>query len=256
MAHLEAHRPPTRSSTAALTTLHTGPEWSHMHGHVRTDALRAREISAYVRARNNNTARVNGSMVQSGTAPCTTSHAVRTTFHYTPAPHHTRVACMQQTKNPTSPPQTTPPHTRPPHPSSSHHAHLKPPPPPLSSALLSSGSGIPGPTKKVTNVIFGTEGTLTYNGNSPPSGAPDPESGALALQRHDGREQTFPGFYYENLQEDGYGPESLQAFISGCRGGPFFNAADATVGLRAVLTIDAMYRSAQSGRAEDVLAAP
>jgi hypothetical protein len=52
---------------------------------------------------------------------------------------------------------------------------------------------------------------------------------------------------------EGNGPESLQAFVSACNGEEFFKGADAEVGLKAVATIDALYRSAASGRAESTM---
>lgn len=105
-----------------------------------------------------------------------------------------------------------------------------------------SGSG-----KQIDNKIFGTEGMLTYSGNDK-----DSSSGSIVLTRHDGADQEIPGFDFENYELDSEGPESLKAFIAGCLGKPVFNAADASVALKAVQTIDAMYRSAKSGRAEDV----
>lgn len=115
-------------------------------------------------------------------------------------------------------------------------------------------STLPGGSNTVDNKVFGTDGFISYCGQGDPNG--DPASGGLELHRHDGRSLNFPGFCYENLEPTGSGPESLQAFIGGCLGRPFFNAVDATVGLRAVLTIDAMYRSAKSGREEVVIAPP
>ncbi|CAE8582049.1 unnamed protein product [Polarella glacialis] len=103
-------------------------------------------------------------------------------------------------------------------------------------------------TKQIDNKIFGTEGMLTYSGEDM-----HPDSGALILKRHDGKDQRFEGFYFENYSADGYGPESLKAFIDSCLGKPVFNGADAIVGLKAVQTIDAMYRSAKSGQPESVV---
>ena len=64
-----------------------------------------------------------------------------------------------------------------------------------------------------------------------------------------------PGFCFENYDvhaNDGTGPESLHAFIDGCRGRPFFNGASGEVGLKVVQTVDAMYLSAKTGQAVDV----
>ncbi len=80
-----------------------------------------------------------------------------------------------------------------------------------------------------------------------------PESGELIMRRHDGREQTSPGFEFENYDQnaqDNTGPESIHAFVDACRGEPYYNGADAVVGLRVVMTLDAMYRSAKSGQPE------
>ena len=41
-----------------------------------------------------------------------------------------------------------------------------------------------------------------------------------------------------------------RAFVDACLGRPYFNGADADVGLKVVRAIDAMYRSAKSGKAE------
>ena len=49
---------------------------------------------------------------------------------------------------------------------------------------------------------------------------------------------------------DGIGPNSLQNFIKACRGEEYYPGATATVGLKAVAVIDAMYRSTLSGKAE------
>mmetsp|Transcript_54565 Transcript_54565/g.165233 ORF Transcript_54565/g.165233 Transcript_54565/m.165233 type:complete len:387 (+) Transcript_54565:55-1215(+) len=102
-------------------------------------------------------------------------------------------------------------------------------------------------SKLIENKIFGTEGVLLYSGDDG-----DSSSGDMIVRRHDGRHQTFPGFLFENYAMGGEGPESLQAFIRACRGEAVFNGADATVGLKAVQTIEAMYRSAKSGNPEKV----
>merc|ERR1712079_280912 len=98
------------------------------------------------------------------------------------------------------------------------------------------------------NKIFGTDGCIFYSGDDV-----DTSSGNLSLMRHDGENQTFPGFYFENCSKEGDGPESLQTFISGCLGHPIFNAADAVNGLKVVQTLDAMYKSAKSGSVESIV---
>lgn len=116
---------------------------------------------------------------------------------------------------------------------------------------------IPGGNKKIDNKIFGTEGILTYSGDAVESVGDDamPTSGALVLQRHDNQNETWPGFQFENLDKSSNGPESVQTFIEACLGQPVFNAADSEIGCKAVLAIDAMYRSAKSGREVDVVPA-
>lgn len=105
-------------------------------------------------------------------------------------------------------------------------------------------------TKQIDNKIFGTEGVLLYSGLDLVPG-----SGELTLRRHDGKERTEPGFEFENYDQhaqNGTGPESLHAFIDACLQREHYNGADASVGLRTVQTIDAMYRSAKSGHPESV----
>jgi len=102
-------------------------------------------------------------------------------------------------------------------------------------------------SKQIDNKIFGSDGMLMYSGEDF-----DPKSGSLIVRRHDGKHKEFEGFYFENYLEPGKGPESLHAFLAAVRGLPYFNGADVQVGLRAVQTIEAMYRSAKSGKREDV----
>ncbi|CAJ1419317.1 unnamed protein product, partial [Effrenium voratum] len=80
-------------------------------------------------------------------------------------------------------------------------------------------------TKHIDMRIFGSDGVITYSGQDL-----HPESGGLKLQRHNGTELNLPGFYFENYEAEGDGPESLHAFIKGCNGEPFVNAADARIG--------------------------
>ena len=70
------------------------------------------------------------------------------------------------------------------------------------------------------------------------------------MLRFDGRQEDVSGFEFENTDQDGDGPESLQSFLDACLGREFFPGANAEVGLKAVATLDAMYRSALSGKAE------
>ena len=74
----------------------------------------------------------------------------------------------------------------------------------------------------------------------------------LRLLRHDGNMEQGPPFEFEHLSKTGTGPGSLDAFVAACRGSPYYSGAGALEGLKAVATIDAMYRSALSGQAEAV----
>ena len=101
--------------------------------------------------------------------------------------------------------------------------------------------------------IFGTDGTIMYSGNDQ-----DPSSGQLELRRvaNNGNIELpcGPGFYFESLSQEGTGPESLQSFIDACLGNKhYYVGADATVGLRTVQILEAMYRSNASRKLEDVL---
>ena len=139
----------------------------------------------------------------------------------------------------------------------------------LSGTALLPGSQYTDPAVgKLINVeLFGDEGTLRYGGDDA-----DPASGRLELRRRgvgadDGRPE-FPGgaggagdpattddgdgFRFEDGDPGGTSPGSLAAFLAACRGaGP--RANDARIGLRTVQIIDAMYRSARSGKAEEVV---
>ena len=97
--------------------------------------------------------------------------------------------------------------------------------------------------------IFGSKGVLMYGGDDK-----NPESGRLELRRHDGTESyVSEGFLMENTESEGMGPESLLHFIAACQGREYKNGADQNVGLQAVRTLEAMYRSAASGKTEAAL---
>ncbi|CAK9023619.1 unnamed protein product [Durusdinium trenchii] len=83
-------------------------------------------------------------------------------------------------------------------------------------------------TKHIHMKIFGSGGVLSYGGEDQ-----HPESGGLRLELFDGTDQHLPGFYFENYQAEGDGPESLQVFLSGCTGTKILNAADAMIGRKA-----------------------
>jgi predicted dehydrogenase len=87
--------------------------------------------------------------------------------------------------------------------------------------------------------IFGSEGMLLV----------DIERERVELRRRDGRDEVIP----LNPGDGAYECESpLRVFVDICRGVPVENAADGVVGARAVEVLDAMYRSAASGRVEAV----
>jgi len=93
--------------------------------------------------------------------------------------------------------------------------------------------------------IFGEKGVLAYGGDDKKQ-----SSGRLELRRHDGSSHVSEGFLMENTEQAGNGPESMLQFIAACRGLEFRNGADQNIGLQAVRVLDAMYRSAASGKTE------
>jgi len=121
------------------------------------------------------------------------------------------------------------------------------------SVSLSAGCGWPGnehgdeATGKYFEIkMFGSKGVLMYGGDDKNVG-----SGRLELRKHDGSESYISeGFLMENTEAEGNGPESLLHFIKACRGLDCKNGADQNVGLQAVRVLDAMYRSAASGKTE------
>eukprot|EP00967_Tisochrysis_lutea_P137356 scaffold246391_cov30-Tisochrysis_lutea.AAC.1 len=126
------------------------------------------------------------------------------------------------------------------------------------SISLSGSASVPGNAhahdnahsvgKRVEVRIFGTNGMLAYGGDDQ-----NPKSGCLELRTRSGEVSILhPEFAFENYEAEGTGPESLQSFISACVGEPYYNAADAWVGLQTVRVLEAMYKSASSGRVERV----
>eukprot|EP00563_Minutocellus_polymorphus_P000255 CAMPEP_0181026852 /NCGR_PEP_ID=MMETSP1070-20121207/3861_1 /TAXON_ID=265543 /ORGANISM="Minutocellus polymorphus, Strain NH13" /LENGTH=397 /DNA_ID=CAMNT_0023104073 /DNA_START=335 /DNA_END=1528 /DNA_ORIENTATION=- len=105
--------------------------------------------------------------------------------------------------------------------------------------------------KRVGIEMFGTEGTLIYGGDDQ-----NPTSGYLELRTanasNSGQVRDL-GFHFENTETSGLGPESLMEFVTVCKGGRPYAGANSAVGLKAVQTIEAMYRSNASGKAEDIL---
>jgi predicted dehydrogenase len=121
---------------------------------------------------------------------------------------------------------------------------------------------IPGKKKYVQNRLFGTEGMLSYcgdyeidEGDAHEEGrtAPTKMEGELRLERFDGKNVVNTDFEFENIEQGGDGPESLKAFIDAVSGDPHFKGTTADIGFLCVATIDAMYRSAKSGKAEPLL---
>jgi predicted dehydrogenase len=87
--------------------------------------------------------------------------------------------------------------------------------------------------------IFGSEGMLLL----------DVERERLELRRRDGRDEIVP----MTPGSGGYSCEQpVRAFVDICRGLPADNRAPGKIGMRAVEVLDAMYRSAASGRMEAV----
>ena len=114
---------------------------------------------------------------------------------------------------------------------------------------LSGSCGWPGNNhtqatgKHIDIKVIGSKGILSYGGDDQ-----QPSSGRLELRTHDGGGHVSDeGFLFENCEQDGNGPESLQNFVRACRGEEYVNGADARVGMHAVRALDAMYRSACSG---------
>lgn len=104
--------------------------------------------------------------------------------------------------------------------------------------------------KRVSVEIFGTEGCLLYSGVDQ-----DPKSGRLELINEDGSSEILhEEFAFENLDNEGLGPESLQEFVEVCNGNTdVYEGSTVLNALRAVQTIDAMYKSNESKRPEDVV---
>ena len=133
------------------------------------------------------------------------------------------------------------------------------------SLLPGNAHSDPPVAKRIMIKIFGTKGAVVYSGNDR-----DLASGSLEYLRGSGHDEDNDdndthhvgaveihcpelGFQFEELDQDGIGPESMQCFIDACLGrNDFYVGADSLVGLRSVQTIDAMYRSNASGDCETV----
>ncbi len=96
--------------------------------------------------------------------------------------------------------------------------------------------------KHVSVRVFGDAGSLVYEGDDQ-----DSSSGDLVVLTRDGSRKVEPGFLFENYEDTGTGPESVQAFVKACRGLEHFRGIDAELGLDVVRCIAAMYASATDG---------
>jgi len=125
-------------------------------------------------------------------------------------------------------------------------------------SLLPGNAHSDPPVAKIINIqIYGTNGALMYSGNDQ-----DPASGRLEIRvggdenardKEGSVEVHCPEFRFEELEQDGIGPLSLQSFIAACLGEEdYYVGADSLVGLKSIQTLDAMYRSEASGNAEAV----
>ena len=88
--------------------------------------------------------------------------------------------------------------------------------------------------------VFGTEGMLLF----------DIERARVEVIRHDGKT------YVADLPADAGAYEQvapITLLVDLARGKAVANPADGRVGMRSSLVLDAMYRSARSGKMEDVL---
>ena len=119
--------------------------------------------------------------------------------------------------------------------------------------------------KVVGNWLFGSAGMLSYSGMAGSDNVENEAAAAaggaapagskrtnLEMWLNDGSHEVGPPFQFESLDPAGTGPGSLDAFVSACRGEDYFEGAGALDGLKAVATIEAMYRSIKSGQAEEV----
>jgi predicted dehydrogenase len=113
---------------------------------------------------------------------------------------------------------------------------------------LSGTSLLPGnahsdpPVGKLFHIeIHGTQGALLYSGDDQ-----IPSSGRLELRRANRSVELPAGdeFYFEDLRQEGDGPNSLQSFIRACNNNmDYYVGADCPLGLKTVQVLDAMYCS-------------
>jgi predicted dehydrogenase len=92
--------------------------------------------------------------------------------------------------------------------------------------------------------LYGSAGTLLYRGMDL-----ETASGSLELRKAplgDTKHPAGPGFFFENFETEGHGPESMQALVHACQArgaATAYVGASSLVGLRTVQVLDAMYRS-------------
>ena len=112
-------------------------------------------------------------------------------------------------------------------------------------ALVPQGLG-----KQIDLRLFGDKGMLVYCGDDS-----DPTSGSLKVTDRAGNTipvETDGQFLFEDTDQAGIGPASLGAFIDGCLGREYFEGASAELGETVVRILEAMYKSAKGGNAEQV----
>ena len=121
----------------------------------------------------------------------------------------------------------------------------------LSGTALVPGGETEGIGKQARVQIYGQKGALLYAGNDSRR-----DSGRMELRRVEtgGKVETPAGndFYFENTEQDGDGPESLQNFIAACNGLDYYEGAGSLLGLKTVQVIHAMYKSAKSSQIEKI----
>jgi hypothetical protein len=88
--------------------------------------------------------------------------------------------------------------------------------------------------------VYGDEASLHYEGNDR-----EPSSGRLEIRNPDGGVEVIHNeFLFENLDSEGYGPESLQQFVQLCGGNiDAYEGANVLDGLRSIQTIGKHSRS-------------
>lgn len=120
-------------------------------------------------------------------------------------------------------------------------------------SLLPGNAHSDPPVGKLVRIkIFGTKGSLVYSGDDQ-----NPSSGQLELRRMETNGKVeLPcgeGFHFEELDQGGTGPASLQSFVDACLGRKdYYPGADSKLGFRTVQVLEAMYRSNATRKSEEV----